>query len=170
MQNHKHRNTIGEGTILLWSLSSSFRHLYIFDAPVDARRFTLQVKEVAMEEGETAHFECRVEHKMDPRLRVVVQHREISAERPPIPHGLRARIRLAVRLSGRQRRVPLPGDQQVRLVSDASFHQYRPARNHLRFPIDKRNAERGEDPRDGGGLAESVGRAGRQRGETKGSP
>ena len=40
------------------------------DAPVEAPRFTLQVKEVAVEEGETAHFECRVEPKTDPSLRV----------------------------------------------------------------------------------------------------
>ncbi len=44
------------------------------DAPVEAPKFTLQVKEVAVEEGETAHFECRVEPKTDPSLRVEWYH------------------------------------------------------------------------------------------------
>lgn len=56
------------------------------DAPVQAPKFTEQVKEVAVEEGETAHFECRVEPKNDPNLRVEWFHNG-----KPLPNGHRFR-------------------------------------------------------------------------------
>ena len=44
------------------------------DTPEVAPHFTQQVTEVSMEEGETAHFECRVEPKTDANLRVEWYH------------------------------------------------------------------------------------------------
>lgn len=40
------------------------------DAPVVAPYFVTQITEISIEEGEKGHFECRVEPKTDPNLRV----------------------------------------------------------------------------------------------------
>ena len=44
------------------------------DAPAQAPHFVTQIAEVAIEEGENAHFECRVEPKSDSNLRVEWYH------------------------------------------------------------------------------------------------
>lgn len=44
------------------------------DAPPQAPHFVTQIAEVAIEEGENAHFECRVEPKTDSNLRVDWYH------------------------------------------------------------------------------------------------
>lgn len=56
------------------------------DAPLEAPKFTVQLIEAAVEEGENAHFECRVEPKTDTNLRVEWYHNG-----KPLPSGHRFR-------------------------------------------------------------------------------
>ena len=56
------------------------------DVPAQAPRFVTQIVEAAIEEGENAHFECRVEPKNDTNLRVDWYHNG-----KPLPNGHRFR-------------------------------------------------------------------------------
>ena len=56
------------------------------DTPMEAPRFVTQITEAAIEEGETAHFECRLEPKNDANMRVDWYHNG-----RPLPSGHRFR-------------------------------------------------------------------------------